>query len=77
MREFLPIASLVRVSLLGLVLAAGGCTAVKPWERDLLARPEMQLRGDATAAALDEQVHRSKEAASGGARAAGAGCGCN
>ncbi len=54
-----------------------GCETVAPWERDLLARPEMLLDPNRNAAALKDQVYFSKEASSGGAAAAGAGCGCN
>lgn len=55
----------------------GGCTAVQPWERGDLARPEMQWQTDPAAARLKNHVHYSKEAASGDAGAAGGGCGCN
>jgi hypothetical protein len=37
----------------------------------------MALEGDALLAAMDGHVYSSKEAASGGAGAAGGGCGCN
>ncbi len=55
----------------------GGCETVKPWERGTLARPEMQLDSDPLETKLSAQVYTSKEAASGGNGAAGAGCGCN
>ncbi|MDP2359191.1 MAG: DUF4266 domain-containing protein [bacterium] len=67
----------------GLLLAAGlgslGCvmTRVQPWERDLLAEPEMRLVPDALEAGLDEHVYFSKETAHGGAGVGGGGCGCN
>ena len=64
--------------LLFLVLVVlGGCETVQPWERGTLARPEMQLDSDPLETTLMEQVYESKEAASGGNGAAGAGCGCN
>ena len=34
------------LALLLCALQAGGCVAVKPWERDLLARPDMQAQDD-------------------------------
>jgi hypothetical protein len=37
----------------------------------------MALQPDSLLAAMDEHVYSSKEAASGGAGAAGGGCGCN
>lgn len=66
--------------LLGLLVILGtGCILrpVEPWERDLLAEPEMQLVPDATEAALDEHIYFSKEAAHGGEGVGGGGCGCN
>ena len=58
----------------GLVL--GACEAVRPWERGTLARAEMQLDPNPLQTRLYEQVYESKEAASGGTKTAGAGCGC-
>lgn len=54
-----------------------GCESVQPWERGVLARAEMQLDPDPLESSLREQVYQSKEASSGGNKAAGAGCGCN
>ena len=58
---------------------AGGCSnlGVQPWERDLLAKPEMQLISDPLDTALDHHIYFSKEAASGGEGFGGGGCGCN
>lgn len=50
---------------------------VKPWERDLLAKRQMQLTPDAIESSLDEHTYFSKEAASGGQGVGGGGCGCN
>jgi Domain of unknown function (DUF4266) len=58
-------------------LLLGGCAAVKPWDRDLLAQKEMQLVPAPVDNALDEHVYFSKEAASGGQGVGGGGCGCN
>ncbi|MES9990392.1 MAG: DUF4266 domain-containing protein [Candidatus Thiodiazotropha sp.] len=57
----------------------GGCAnlGVEPWERDLLAKPEMQLIADPIEAGLDDHIYFSKEASSGGRSFAGGGCGCN
>ena len=60
-----------------LAWALSACAAVAPWERGTLARPEMQLHPNALQADLYDQVYSSKEASRGGAKAAGAGCGCN
>ena len=60
------------------VMAAGcGSVGVKPWQRDVLAREEMQLNADPVDAAIDDHLYFSKEASSGGRSFAGGGCGCN
>ncbi len=66
--------------LLGAALGiAPGCTGlgVKPWQRDVLSREEMQLNRDPLDAAIDDHLYFSKEASSGGRSYAGGGCGCN
>ena len=59
------------------VLALGGCAGVQPWERDVLARPEMSLDAAPLDAAIDDHIYFSKEASSGGRGFGGGGCGCN
>ena len=56
-----------------------GCSSigVRPWQRDVLAREEMQLNADPLDAAVDDHMYFSKEASSGGRSFAGGGCGCN
>lgn len=56
-----------------------GCSdiGVKPWERDVLAKEEMQLISDPVEAGLDDHIYFSKEATSGGRGFGGGGCGCN
>jgi Domain of unknown function (DUF4266) len=65
-------------AMVGVVLISG-CSAlgVKPWQRDVLARDEMQLDSDRLDAAIDDHLYFSKEASSGGRSYAGGGCGCN
>ncbi len=65
------------ISLIALALAASGCTTVQPWERDVLARPEMSLDANPLDAAIDDHIYFSKEASSGGRGFGGGGCGCN
>ena len=66
-------------TLLSLMLGACGCTAlgVKPWQHDILARPQMALNAEPIDAAIDDHIYFSKEAASGGRSFGGGGCGCN
>jgi hypothetical protein len=56
-----------------------GCSSlgVKPWQREMLAREEMQFDGNPLDAAFDDHVYFSKEATSGGRGFGGGGCGCN
>ena len=60
-------------------MLAGGCTTlgVRPWQRDVLAREEMQMNSSRLDAAIDDHMYFSKEASSGGRSYAGGGCGCN
>ena len=60
-----------------LLLALAGCAQVSPWERDILAKREMQLDGTPLDAAFDDHIYFSKEASSGGRGFGGGGCGCN
>jgi hypothetical protein len=57
--------------------ALTACAGVEPWDRDVLARPEMQIVTDPIEAATDEHIYFSKEASSGGQGFGGGGCGCN
>jgi hypothetical protein len=65
------------LTLLALVLTLSACAGVKPWERDLLAKPQMALDPDPLQTAFDEHIYFSKEASSGGRGFGGGGCGCN
>jgi hypothetical protein len=60
-------------------LSIAGCSSlgVEPWERDVLAKEEMQLIADPLDVAIDEHIYFSKEASSGGRGFGGGGCGCN
>jgi thiol-disulfide isomerase/thioredoxin len=50
---------------------------VRPWERGVLATPEMQLICDPLEIEFDDHIYFSKEASSGGRGFGGGGCGCN
>jgi Domain of unknown function (DUF4266) len=57
--------------------ACSALPSVKAWEKGVLAKPEMGFEFDRMDAVFVEHTYTSKEAASGGASAAGGGCGCN
>ena len=60
-------------------LVMAGCSnmGVESWDRDVLAKDEMQLIVDPLEAATDDHIYFSKEASSGGRSFGGGGCGCN
>ena len=62
-----------------LMVLCSGCSSmgVEAWDRDILAKDEMQLTTDAIEAATDDHIYFSKEASSGGRGFGGGGCGCN
>ena len=64
---------------LSLLALMAGCTSlgVEPWDRDILAKDEMQIVVDPLEAATDDHIYFSKEASSGGRGFGGGGCGCN
>ena len=67
------------LAISSLLLLINGCSSmgVEPWERDVLAKEEMQLVTDPIEAATDDHIYFSKEASSGGRGFGGGGCGCN
>jgi hypothetical protein len=60
-----------------LIVTACSSMGVEPWERDVLAKEEMQLVTNPLEAGLDDHIYFSKEASSGGRGFGGGGCGCN
>jgi hypothetical protein len=69
-----------KLALIALICSAlSGCSTlgVHPWEREVLAREDMQLDSNALDAAFDDHIYFSKEGTSGGRGFGGGGCGCN
>jgi hypothetical protein len=66
-------------ALLAALAALAGCAnvGVKPWQRGVLARDDMQVVSEPLDASIDEHIYFSKEASSGGQGFGGGGCGCN
>ena len=72
--------SVIRIiTLCASVMLFSACSTmgVDAWERDILAKDEMQLVADPLEAAIDDHIYFSKEASSGGRGFGGGGCGCN
>jgi len=65
------------IACLAAVVTMSSCTTVQPYERGVLAKPEMSLDADAVTTGLDEHIYFSKESSSGGRGFGGGGCGCN
>jgi hypothetical protein len=60
-----------------LVTLAAGCATVSPWEREDLARTDMQFEGNRDRSAGEEHATEVREGTSGGLGGGGGGCGCN
>jgi hypothetical protein len=62
------------------MVAASGCAVepwVKPYERDRLAEPIMNLDRDPISGAYTNHVQEAREGARGASGSSGGGCGCN
>ena len=68
---------LLSVCLGALFLTASACATVAPYERERLARPDMELGRNADAKAGEEHATAYREGSSGGMGSSGGGCGCN
>lgn len=55
----------------------GGCTTVKPYQREYLSVRAMQPGGEAQEDSFRAHWQSSREGSVGGFGAAGGGCGCN
>jgi Domain of unknown function (DUF4266) len=60
-----------------LVLFLSGCSVVAPYERERLARRDMQLQRSADATAGEQHANAYREGSSGAEGTSGGGCGCN
>ena len=73
---FTKMTALIFVAALAATLASG-CVRVKPYERELLAKPTMTFQPDPHEDVLDNHMLEAREGAAGGYGSAGGGCGCN
>ena len=58
-------------------LVLSGCAVVAPYEREKLARRDMQLQRSSDASAGEQHANAYREASSGAEGTSGGGCGCN
>ena len=65
--------------VLALLLSTTACSpsGVKPWERGNLAKSSMTFGADSMIETIEDHIHFSKEATSGGRSFGAGGCGCN
>lgn len=54
----------------------GGCANVKPYEREKLADPIMNLENGLGKQSLEQKLFSTREAGIGGGSGVGGGCGC-
>lgn len=59
-----------------LAIALGGCANVKPYEREKLADPIMNLDNGLGKQTLEQKLFSTREAGIGGGAGVGGGCGC-
>jgi hypothetical protein len=68
----------MRVAILCLVLIGmSGCAAVAPYERERLARRDMELQRSPDVRAGEQHANAYREGAVGAEGTSGGGCGCN
>jgi hypothetical protein len=76
-RMSLPVLALLMLLGTALLCACAQRGPVQPWQKGVLARPEMNIDGARLETKFAEHIYASREAASGGASVGGGGCGCN
>jgi hypothetical protein len=59
------------------VLGSVGCAHVAPYEREHLAKPNMDLKREELRGRFYAHVYDAREGAVGSSDSAGGGCGCN
>jgi hypothetical protein len=69
--------AVLRLLVAAAALWGAGCATVAPYERERLARPDMELGRNGDAEAGQEHAEAYREGSSGGMGSSGGGCGCN
>ncbi|MBL8975194.1 MAG: DUF4266 domain-containing protein [Myxococcales bacterium] len=70
------LAARLAVTVAGALVLAAGCATVKPSEREVLSRPEMNPASEGLEEQFQSHVESAREGGFGGHGAAGGGCGC-
>jgi len=71
-------ASYFRLLLIFICALQAACTPnISPWERGILAKPQMSFQSNALESSLRKHIQHSKEASTGGHDSGGGGCGCS
>jgi hypothetical protein len=60
-----------------MALALGGCSNVKPYEREKLADPTLNPAGTFSKQSLEQKLFSTREGSVGGGTGVGGGCGCS
>ncbi len=68
MRKLLPVL---------LLLSLGACVRVRPWEREHLARRQLDFGAERGEARFKGHLYETREGSRGGNGEPGGGCGCN
>ena len=64
------------VVILVVAVAVAGCATVRPSEREVLSKPEMNPAAEGMEEKFQSHIESAREGAFGGHGAAGGGCGC-
>ena len=67
----------LQLLVVALLLTFAGCATVAPYERERLARGDMQLERNADLSSGEQHATAYREGSSGAEGASGGGCGCN
>jgi hypothetical protein len=65
------------LALAACAASTSACATVAPYERERLAKPDMELARNPDAAAGEEHAVNYREGSTGAMGASGGGCGCN
>lgn len=66
-----------RLGWLALICSLHACATVAPYERERLARPDMEVGRNPDGSAGEEHATAYREGSSGALGSSGGGCGCN